>query len=318
MTRWSAPGKLLLAGEYAVLRPGRSCLVAAVDRRLFVDSAASGDWQLRSGDLVWRGGEEASAELAFAAGAAQWAAARGALPKAMVTHDELSVDGRKLGLGSSAAATVATLWAATDGLALGDDEKWRVADRLHRDLQGGRGSGADIAASVFGGLLHYAKTPHRADRVAFHPDLRIVAIWTGTAVKTAPRLATFEAFVASRPTEAERFEGLSDSAVERLLPALASGEPSTLLEAMEAARDALLFLEAEAGLALETPAIRRAVEVARALGVGAKLSGSGGGDCAVALVIGDDAAHDLVRAMGKAELEAFLIPIAKEGVRADH
>ncbi len=317
MTRWSAPGKLLLAGEYAVLRPGRTCLVAAVDRRLSVIASAAKDWSIRSGELSWRRGEEPPPGLSFAAGAVLVAAKRGAVPAAMVTHDELSFGALKLGLGSSAAATVATLWAATAVLALEDDERWGLADALHRDIQGGRGSGADVAASVFGGVLRHGRTPRRAARVSVHPDVRIVAIWTGASVKTAPRLATFEAFVASRPQEAARFESLSEESVEQLASALASGEPASLCEAMGAARDALRLLASAGGLELETAAICRAVDVASGLGIGAKLSGAGGGDCAVALPVGDDAAAELVRAMGTAGLEAFVLPVAKEGVRVD-
>jgi phosphomevalonate kinase len=315
--RFSAPGKLLLAGEYAVLHAGRSCLVAAVERRLRVDATPAAEWSVTHGDATWRPGDDATASLAFCVAAVQRAQALGAAPRALVTHDDLCVDGLKLGLGSSAAATVATLAAACDGLGLSREQLWREADALHRAVQGGRGSGADVTASSWGGIVRYRRDPHAAAPVPVHPDVRIVAVWTGASVKTSPRLATFEAWCRAHPDAAQRFGEASEGAVEALSLALATGDGAGLRDAVRAAREVLRGLERKSGLLLETPALARAAEVAERFGAAAKLSGAGGGDCAVALVVGDAAAAGLVRVMVDAGLAAFVLPAAKEGLHVE-
>ena len=317
MRRFSAPGKLLLAGEYAVLHTGRSCLVAAVERRLRVDAVPSAGWTVTHGGETWRPDDDAPASLAFCAEAVRRAEVLGAAPRALVTHDDLSVDGLKLGLGSSAAATVATLAAACDGLDLSREQLWREADALHRAVQGGRGSGADVAASSWGGVVRYRRDPHEAAPVTVHPDVRIVAVWTGASVKTGPRLATFEAWCRACPDAAQRFGEASEEAVEALSLSLATGDGAGLREALRAARAVLARLARDSGLVLETPALARAAEVAEAFGAAAKLSGAGGGDCAVSLVVGDVAAVGLVSAMVDAGLAAFVLPTAKEGLHVE-
>lgn len=318
MTRVSVPGKLLLAGEYAVLLPGHDCLVAAVERRLCVEAEAAARWSVRSGEARWTQGEPVPEGLQFAVAAALAVEARFAgRPRALQTRDELSVDGHKLGLGGSAAATVAAAFAAAEGTGAAREALWALADEVHRRVQGGRGSGADVAASVFGGVLRYAKEPRRAQPAAVHPDVRLVAVWTGASVKTAPRLARFQAFVQERPADAQRFAAASDEAVEALALGLSQGSAKGLRAALGAAREALGTLEEACGLELETPALRLAVEVAQRLGAAGKLSGAGGGDCAVVLAVGDEVLRRVVDGLSSAGLEPFPLAFAKEGVRVE-
>ena len=71
------------------------------------------------------------------------------------SHSFFDDDGSKLGLGSSAALTVAitsALMVFYGGLSLADrDAILPVAISAHRTAQGGRGSGYDVAASLYGG-----------------------------------------------------------------------------------------------------------------------------------------------------------------------
>ena len=121
-----APGKLLLAGEYAVLQPGGAALVAAVDRYVRVRAADSEEWCVESGGVRWSPGEPVPETLRFAAAVVEEARRSGAPARHLRTAGEMSVGGRKLGLGSSAAATVAVLHAAM-GVAP-SEESWRRAD----------------------------------------------------------------------------------------------------------------------------------------------------------------------------------------------
>src|SRR5215472_10009477 len=137
--RAMAPGKLLLTGAYAVLE-GAPAIVTAVDRYAVADANQTD--------------EKPPLEVRAAFGEDHPA------PRADVRalRDET---GRKLGLGSSAAALVASLGARA--LARGEDLRspivraliFRAARAAHARAQGG-GSGVDVAASVHGGMLRYS------------------------------------------------------------------------------------------------------------------------------------------------------------------
>jgi len=134
MTLVRAPGKLVLSGAYAVLS-GAPALVAAVDRFALADGDRLAEWATPE------------VRAALASDQAPWFDA-----------SALRKDGKKLGLGSSAAILVASLAAleVPGDAELSDRELCaRVYQRAllaHRMAQGG-GSGIDVAASAHGGLL---------------------------------------------------------------------------------------------------------------------------------------------------------------------
>lgn len=304
MTVARVPGKVLLAGEYSVLLPDQPCLVAAVNRYVTVETKPSRDWSVVSGDTLWTQGQPVVPEVQFVAAAvAAMDRSFDAIPARLKTSDELHFDGLKLGLGGSAAVTVASVIAVappgTDARAL-----WMTADVVHRRVQGGRGSGADVAASMLGGVTLF--TPGHEDAVAswssvrVHADIRPLLVWTGASVKTGPRLEVWSKFVADKPESARAFAERSRTAVERTSGALASGDAAELRAGFAEARQALNDLQAGLGLELETPAIKAAGDAAWKAGACGKLSGAGGGDCAIVLAVGDDGA-----AAASKEIEAL-------------
>lgn len=187
MTTLSAPGKVFLAGEYAVLTPGFPALVLAVDRGLHaaLEVAEEGKaevelWHRPSGVALL--GELAApagiawfsavpAELRFAAAAAQlsarFCAEEGLAPRgfSLAFLDDLAVPGPggplKLGLGGSACASVLAVRSAglAHGRALAPPEALGLAYAAHWAAQGGTGSGGDVAASALGGALAVRAMP---------------------------------------------------------------------------------------------------------------------------------------------------------------
>ena len=138
----TAPGKVVLSGEYAVL-DGAPAICMAVDRRATATVGDSPDGRCR----VATPGREFSNGEKFRI----VEAVCGSRPELTIELDTraFAEDGTKLGIGSSAALTAALV------AALGGDY---YADALaaHRRLQGGSGSGVDVAASVHGGLIEYS------------------------------------------------------------------------------------------------------------------------------------------------------------------
>ena len=114
----SAPGKLVLSGEYAVLA-GAPAVVAAIDRRVAcrIDAREAGGWAFRSRgfDAVSRHRRDALPDVPGDPGTLVRHAIRrlGIDPGTLPQHVGIEIDSRpcyrdgaKLGLGSSAAAVV--------------------------------------------------------------------------------------------------------------------------------------------------------------------------------------------------------------------
>ncbi|MEM9058425.1 MAG: hypothetical protein AAGD86_13170, partial [Pseudomonadota bacterium] len=159
--RVRVPGKLMLCGEYGVLA-GAPAIVTCVDRYVVVDAQPVVDgpapvrlqgfdgetypYQMNGGAPEWESQASATALVDAVLRTVQ-PANTGLVVDSTAFYDQ----GRKLGLGSSAAVAVAV----SAALAGGD----RVVDALpqaltaHDAFQGGRGSGADLRAVAQGGTI---------------------------------------------------------------------------------------------------------------------------------------------------------------------
>ncbi len=332
----TAPGKLVLLGEYAVLS-GAPALVMAVDRRARVVLEPSFDtrWHAESPGLVpgraafevgpdggvrWE--DPGAAEgLALVTGLFRGLSRTGLLDPASLPPQILTLDTRaffggdipgrpKLGLGSSAALTVAAATAliALDGggRAPGAGSLLEPLVEAHRGLQGGRGSGVDVAASLFGGVLRYELDVEvgrpRAAPLSLPPGLHLRFVWTGRAASTAGFLARLHRALARemRATRS-RLEELGVLSA-RGIDHLAGTRVRDFLDTVRAFDDAMDALGDLLGAPILSPEHRRLRELASEAGVAYKPSGAGGGDFGVAF--GQDP-DDLERFTGAAAREGF-------------
>ncbi len=280
-----APGKIFLIGEYAVL-DGAPAVVAAVSR------AAVGQFVP---------GFEASSP--FVAEAVQAALAgigdhASALPvgSVMVDSSALSMNGKKLGLGSSAAVVTASVAAVLElaGLPIAVNRElcFSLAERAHRAAQGGAGSGADVAASVHGGLIQYRRPPGGypvVEKMRLPASLRLVVFAEGNPASTPDLVRAVQAYITKDPAGyAEIMAPLREQA-ELFVEELAAGRVAEMLEAARAYGTGLMDLGARSESPIVTPRFELASELARNLGGVAKPSGAGGGDIGIGL-FGDAAA----------------------------
>jgi phosphomevalonate kinase len=310
----TAPGKLFLTGEWAVLR-GAPALVMAVDRvvRVEIDGEA-GDGALAVESLAegstWRGDDTLPGGDAGAIAAV--------LRRLGPVHGRIVVDSRpflvgerKLGLGRSAATIAAAVTArrALAGMSL--DRAAVLGDALAANavFQDGQGSGADVAAAVHGGLVA-AEPKDGGLAVARHalPDgLHVIAGWTGEPAPTTPLVAAF-ATMPSPPV----LDDLSASARDAVA-AVESGDRGGLLDAVARSGELLARFGDETGLPIMTAALRRLVDTARGAGAAAKPSGAGGGDCGIALAPSSRVAAAVKAAWREAGILPLDIAIASEG-----
>jgi phosphomevalonate kinase len=336
-----APGKLFIAGEYAVVSPGEPSVLVAVDRYLTVGLTESvGAGSIHSPEygrmpLVWTRGEDGLAldrehhpyDYVFSAitVAERLRADLGLAPRFFDLRIDSGLDdvsGRKFGLGSSAAVTVATVRAIDEfyGFGLEPMEQFRLA--LIATIQvAPTASGGDLAASTFGGWIGY-RSPDRdlllrrsaSDRIV--DLLRAEDAWAGLEIRRlpAPRELAFVVGWTGAPASTERlvdevgrrsragaidhpaFLDESRRCVSGLWDALTAGDDGATLAQVRRARRLLQGLGAQSGVAIETPVLAALCDVAESIGAAAKPSGAGGGDCGIVLAPVDADVPGMLRA----------------------
>ncbi len=328
----SAPGKLLLAGEYAVLS-GATAVVTAVDRRAIARREPR-----RSSPFL----DALAAQLA-----ARHGATAGTLD-IVVDTSSFSRDGQKLGLGSSAAATVAAAALALADLADRDATAAHEADdasldpaalfelafAAHGDAQGARGSrgsGADIAASTYGGVLAYqlidpvtdpsidplaaagSSAAARCTPLPLFRSVHLLAFFTGTSADTVTMVGKVHS--AGDATRAS-LEAIA-RASEDLARAIQRDDPSAILRAIRDGGAGIAALGAAAGYDIETAAVRVARDALARLGGEVKTTGAGGGDLAIAVVPREVDPDEAAAALIEAGCQVVPLSIDPRGARID-
>ncbi|MCU0690594.1 MAG: hypothetical protein MUF54_04265 [Polyangiaceae bacterium] len=253
-----APGKLVLSGAYAVLE-GAPAIVTAVDRFVVADTS-------RDATFV----------------TPEVRAALGDAPAPWIDANALRREGRKLGLGSSAAIVVASLAALeleqdpaipTDELA---ERVWPTALRAHRQAQGG-GSGIDVVTCAKGGTLCCWREPAGLQAQS-HPlpsDLHVAVYAAREACATRDMLKAVSAFAAVDPAAyATVVAALTEASILAVDAVTAAG----LAESVAAQVAYLTRLGDGAGVPIVPAGLRPTIRRARDAGVCISPSGAGGGD----------------------------------------
>ncbi|MFO0758230.1 MAG: hypothetical protein U0359_17175 [Byssovorax sp.] len=263
-----APGKIVISGAYSVLE-GAPALVAAVDRYALADSD-------RPPPMV-----TAEVQAAIDLGALD----RAPFFDASALRAPLPGGGsRKLGLGSSAAILVASIAAASgdplrDGAALAR-AVFPPALAAHRRAQP-RGSGIDVAASAYGGVIEARLAADGALAVAPHalPAGLILEVYACPTSATTDDLVGRVKTLAH--TDRHRYTRLLGRAGDGARAAAGTADLRAWLDAVELQIDALGELGAAAGAGIVTSEVGLLRRVALTEGAVFGPSGAGGGDIAL-------------------------------------
>ncbi len=280
----TAPGKLILTGEYAVL-DGAPALVIAVNRRVVarvrrpVPAGSSPFLLAVAHELAERRGKDH----------ASVAAALGISVDSSAFYDGPT----KLGLGSSAAVTV-----AATALALAEAGEGRPPDVMEiamaahasaQGVRGARGSGADIASAVKGGTIKFAAGT--ATKLGKWPEgLVLVPFFTGASADTATLVARVMEARAARPAEVEpALTAIADASSAAIAPFTSryTGTATVVLGAFSLAAAAIDRLAIATGVPLVPACVVAARAAMGAFGGTAKTTGAGGGDIGIALIPAD-------------------------------
>ena len=287
----SAPANLLLMGEYAVLEEGGIGLAMAPDIRV------TGTAKEPAGRTSAAGGHGISVVGHLPGATIEWPGDTGLLG---LTADYLSArypagdinarielesaafftaEGRKRGLGSSAAIVVAltTFWLRVTGHLPDNPADARelifsTALDAHRAGQGGEGSGYDVACSTFGGVVLFTGGRRPSARRIFLPWLPEVRLLQGSApVPTVGAVRKYRAWKAAAPQDAPAYADESNRLVTAFTEASDWADAAAILCEY---RELAVGLGATIGIpsVMETPAwVRGDDAVVKAVGAGNEL-----------------------------------------------
>lgn len=328
-----APGKLFLVGEYAVL-DGAPALLSAVDRRVHVSVATSTDrhWHIHAPDIgVIELRLNSDGTLPDTVAADQRKRLRlyecvlsqacihiGQPPEALsirIDSGAFSRDGHKLGLGSSAAVAscLTAVLAQAAGQALAQDTLCRHAIDAHRQAQNGSGSGADVATSIYGGVIEF-----RADSVLAQPawpaGIDGMAVVTGDGASTPQLVTTVRAYAQRKPRQYAADMGALVRLAEQAHDALADAD--AFLDLMRAYLAALQVLDRHATAGIVLPQHERLAALAARHGGVFKTTGAGGGDLGLAFARSGSDSLRLVSALHQAGAHIVPLQFAAPGLSA--
>ncbi len=278
-----APGKLILLGEHAVVY-GHPALAGALQAGVTVEAEPGrGILRVPAWGAEVRAGDPSPLGRAFAAIIGRMTCDGYPQPEVDLTARFDLPSGA--GLGSSAALSVATARAL--GLAAGRPVEGQLlldAAMAAESIFHGRASGIDHAVAAHGGFGLFTRAAGLSPIRSARP-VPLVVGHSGRARDTQGRVQRVAELVAQSPSETRaRFDAIA-GLVERAAAAIAAGSFGELGAAMDENQRHLAALE------VSCPELESMCAIARDAGaVGAKLTGGGGGGCAIALAPGREEA----------------------------
>lgn len=316
-----APGKLYLAGEYAIVEPGYHALLVTLDQFIYADICpGEKHYQVTSAQypaeqLTWKNQAPVSDNFKFVLQAIkvvqQFLTTQGqTLPyfKLHLRSDLNSRKQQKYGLGSSAAVTVATIKAlvAFTDLNLTNEIIFKLAALTHYQVQQ-NGSLGDVAASTYTGWVYYQSFDRAwlikqlaeqeiSELVAMPwPKLQIKAFtpknielligWTSKPANTKELVDQIKLIKQAHPDQYQNFLQVSEQATNQLYDALLKGDYPKVVQTTTTLSNNLKQL---GGAIIITPLLQQLISCGQKLSLAAKSSGAGGGDCGICLIQQND------------------------------
>ncbi|HBD02518.1 TPA: mevalonate kinase [Candidatus Collierbacteria bacterium] len=313
----SAPGKLMLFGEHAVVY-GSPCIVTAVDQRVRVSVEPNGEGEIhvcspnvgldeyhkKIGSL---GKDDLPKSMAFVEMLVKRFYEKYQIKEGIRISTESDFS-TQFGFGSSA-AVVSALSKALSGyweITMSKKEMFELAYQAVLDVQG-VGSGFDVAASVYGGTIYYV-TPGKVIERIYTGDLPMVIGYTGVKADT-PTLVRQVAELKRNEKWVESVFGDIASLVNEAKKYFSTKDFVQLGKLMDRNQELLSTLN------VSSKELDLLIKVARKSGAeGAKLSGAGGGDCMIALVK-DEGRAQVGEAINQAGGVWMQVKTGAEGVR---
>ncbi len=325
----SAPGKIVLCGEYAVL-DGAPALCMAINRRaraevrvagedfqtVSTSGYINGEWRFlvrKDGVFEWIGSEPPAGSLDLLHEVWTTMGIEGNFDISMDTTEFVDPVGDvKLGLGSSAAVTVALVTALSNETNRAEAAA-RDAAEAHRRLQNGRGSGVDIATSLAGGIIEYRMQGSGVScPISWPTGLEYALLWSGRASSTSEKL---------KKLDEVRRGGRSVTSVTRLCDASettalcwSTGETPKLLAMLREYIDALMQFDVDHDLGIFDAGHQELAEAATKRKLVYKPCGAGGGDIGILFATDKEAIAEFTELAGESGFQLLDVSLETSGV----
>lgn len=270
-----APANVMLMGEHSVMQ-GNPALVATLPPTMKIH------WQARADDIISIDSMLAQyqapldqlhdhPQLRFILAPLRRHAAE--LPQGFNLKVECGFPDN-WGLGSSAAVLAACLMGVKHILRK-DWSTWQLFQMGHQDIitVQGKGSGADLAACLNGGLVYFHPNQHKIKRI--EASFKLCLVYCGYKTPTAKVLSWVEKKWQTRLNDLHKLYKDMAKVTERAHQALRHHDTAMFFEAVT---DYQLAME-HLGVVDET--LAEIIDLLHTKGISAKVSGSGLGDCAV-------------------------------------
>jgi phosphomevalonate kinase len=322
-----APGKLVALGEYAVL-DGAPAVVLAIDRHVEASIGPGTGGRCR---LTTR--SDAVVERRFAPGETSGAplvdlvvAAAPRLAWIGTISSEAFFEHRsKLGVGSSAAVLCAwagafSAFARAEGAAM-PELTVEALIGMHRQFQGGKGSGLDVAASYTGGAITYRLARPglpQIGSVRLPNSVGFAGIFAGRSASTPDLVAHYRAWHRDRPREATALVRRLTALAESGCAALDGESAAGWLEAFAAYGRGLQELGEAMGADVVTAEHREIGAEASRHGVAYKISGAGGGDLGLACTADPERLAAFTRSVANRGFRVINVSLADHGLQVAH
>lgn len=357
MIQASAPGKLYIAGEYAVLEPGHPAILVALDQYITVTLKQAKDhgsirssysnglsipWTRKDGHFFI---DERENPFAYVAQAVTTTETYLEEQDIFLSYFDLEIesdldnkDGRKYGLGSSGAVTVATIKSLLQFYRVPYTPEliYKLAALTHMTIKS-NGSFGDLAASTFGGWIAYSCFDREwvadaSQRMSMHelvqlnwPHLMIEALtppenldlligWTGTPASTTQLVDLLNEDIREEDHYFNRFLANSYSCVTHLIKAFKDKDMIGIQKQIRKNRELLQDLGKASGVHIETLPLFDLCEIAEDHLGAAKSSGAGGGDCGIVIIDKTLNTTSLIKEWKMANINALPLCVHYESV----
>ena len=322
----SAPGKLVLLGEYVVL-DGAPALVRACQPRC---DASIGPARTTRCRLTSR--MQATEVREFDCGEATGSplvdvvleeyGTRLPWPawEARIDSSGFFRDTQKLGLGSSAAALVA--FAGACAAASGEPDPPDLASliRCHRRFQGGAGSGIDIAAALAGGTVEFSLRPDgqpRSVSVRLPEGVGFACVFAGGSASTPGLVGKYRQWMASGSVRTAALRQRMFDVANGGCVAARARDGAAFVAAIDEYGQCLAELGREIGADLVTASHARIGRLAGEFGLAYKVSGAGGGDVGIACGLDSAALRAFSRQAAGEGLPVVPLSSDEQGLRIE-
>lgn len=353
MIKEKAPGKLYIAGEYAVVEPGNSAIIVAVNQFVTASIETSDlpvgniiskqyqnnvlSWRRRGSELVVDNRDNPYHYILSAISITEELAMlmdrKLKTFNLYINSDLDSSDGKKYGLGSSAAVTVATIKAVAKfyEIPLTKELLFKLASIAHLDVQG-NGSLGDIAASVYGGWIAYQsfnrdwlnsmrrtkdletilRSPWpqlKIELLTLPADLKLLIGWTGTPASTSDLVDQVATTSYQETDSYQEFLSKSATCLDRMIAGFHESNSQAIKREITINRQLLQQLSLFSGVQIETPALSRLCNIAEQFHGATKSSGAGGGDCGIVIMQNTDAHTEMINEWRKNDIQPLDLDI---------